>query len=153
MDLILWRHGDAEAGVPDELRALTPRGRSDAARMAAWLRARLPPECRIAVSPAVRARQTADALGLPFETRPELAPGASLADVLRVAGWPDATATTLIVGHEPTLGRVAAHLLDAAGERPLEKGGVVWIASRPLAADGAEGALVAEASPQALARA
>ena len=151
--MILWRHGDSEAGVPDEMRALTPRGRSEAARMAEWLRGRLPPECRIVVSPAVRARQTADALGFPFETLPELAPGASIADVLRVAGWPDATATTLIVGHEPTLGRVAAHLLDQAGERPLPKGGVVWIVSRPLAAQGAEGAVVAEVSPQSFPRA
>ena len=152
MELILWRHCDAEAGVPDELRALTPRGRNEAARMAEWLRGRLPHACRIAVSPARRARQTADALALAFETEPELAPGASMFDVLRVAGWPDASATTLIVGHEPTLGRVAAYLLDGSGERPLAKGGVVWIASRPLAAEGAEGTLVAEASPQSLAR-
>ena len=98
--------------MPDELRALTPRGTADAARMARWLRERLPPECRIVVSPAVRARQTAEALGLPFETKSELAPGASVVDVLRASGWPDAIATTLVVGHEPTLGHVAAHLLD-----------------------------------------
>ena len=136
MELILWRHCDAEAGVPDELRALTPRGRAEAARMAEWLRDRLPVACRVFVSPAVRARQTAEALGLPFETRSDVAPGASVLDVLRVAGWPDAAATTLVVGHEPT----------------LAKGGVVWLASRPLDADGAEGTIVAETSPQSLAR-
>ena len=152
MELILWRHCDAEAGVPDELRALTPRGRAEAARMAEWLRGRLPPGCRVLVSPAVRARQTAEALGLPFETLSDVAPGASVGDVLRVAGWPDAAATTLVVGHEPTLGRVAAHLLDEADERPLAKGGVVWLASRPLDAGGPEGAIVAETSPQSLAR-
>ena len=152
MELILWRHCDAEAGVPDESRALTPRGRAEAARMAEWLRERLPPGCRVLVSPAVRARQTAEALGLPFETISDVAPGASAGDVLRVAGWPDAAATTLVVGHEPTLGRVAARLLDEAGERPLAKGGVVWLASRPLDADGAEGTIVAETSPQSLAR-
>jgi phosphohistidine phosphatase len=152
MELILWRHCDAEAGVPDELRVLTPRGRAEAARMAEWLRDRLPAACRIFVSPAVRARQTAEALGLPYETRPDVAPGASVGDVLRVAGWPDAAVTTLVVGHEPTLGRVAAHLLDEAGERPLAKGGVVWLASRPLDADGAESTIVAETSPQSLAR-
>ena len=152
MELILWRHCDAEPGVPDELRALTPRGRAEAARMAEWLRDRLPAACRIFVSPAVRARQTAEALGLPYETRPDVAPGASVGDVLRVAGWPDAAVTTLVVGHEPTLGRVAAHLLHEAGERPLAKGGVVWLASRPLDADGAESTIVAETSPQSLAR-
>ena len=152
MELILWRHCDAEAGVPDELRALTPRGRSEAARMAQWLRGRLPQACRIVVSPAVRARQTADALGLPFETKDELAPGARVVDVLRVAGWPDAAVTTLIVGHEPTLGRVAAHLLDGTGERPLAKGAVVWIASRPSFDGDDAGALVIEAAPDSLSR-
>ena len=152
MELILWRHCDAEAGVPDELRALTPRGRAEAARMAEWLRERLPAGCRVFVSPAVRARQTAEALGLPFETKSELAPGASVLDVLRVAGWPDAAATTLVVGHEPTLGRVAAHLLDEAGERPLAKGGVVWLASRPSVDSGDAGALVIEAAPDRLSR-
>ncbi len=138
--------------MPDESRALTPRGRAEAARMAQWLRGRLPPDCRIVASPAVRARQTADALGLPFETKSGLAPGASVFDVLRVAGWPDAAATALVVGHEPTLGRVAAHLLGGTGERPLAKGGIVWIASRPLDARGAEATLVAEASPQTVPR-
>jgi phosphohistidine phosphatase len=148
MELILWRHCDADAGVPDELRALTARGRGEAVRMAEWLRGRVPPGCRIVASPAVRARQTAEALGADFETNSDLAPGASVADVLRVAGWPDASAATLVVGHEPTLGRVAAHLLGAMGERPLAKGGVVWLASRPLDVHGPEATLVAEASPQ-----
>ena len=153
MELILWRHCDAEAGVPDEARALTPRGRAEAARMAEWLRARLPAGCRVFVSPAVRARQTAEALGLPFQTKPEVAPGASVADVLHAAGWPDADATTLIVGHEPTLGRVAARLLNVTdGERPLPKGGVVWIASRPSVDGDDAGALVVEAAPQTLSR-
>ncbi|HKU85497.1 MAG TPA: histidine phosphatase family protein [Casimicrobiaceae bacterium] len=152
MDLILWRHCDAEAGVPDELRTLTSRGRADAARMAQWLRGGLPPDCRIVASPAVRARQTAEALGLLFETKSELMPGASVFDVLRVADGTEAVAATLIVGHEPTLGRVAAHLLGVMGERPLEKGGVVWLALRPPDAQGAEATLVAEASPQTLPR-
>jgi phosphohistidine phosphatase len=58
-----------------------------------------------------------------------LAPGATADDVLRVAGWPAAPATTLIIGHEPTLGEVAARLLygEAIG-RPLRKGAVVWLA-------------------------
>jgi phosphohistidine phosphatase len=152
MELILWRHCDAEAGVPDELRALTPRGRAEAARMAQWLRGRLPPDCRIVASPAVRARQTADALGLRFETKSGLAPGASVVDVLRVAGWPDAAATALVVGHEPTLGHVAAHLLGGTGERPLAKGGVVWIASRPSVDGDDAGVLVVEAAPDTLSR-
>ena len=40
MELILWRHAEAEPGtldLPDEQRALTPKGQRHAARMGAWL--------------------------------------------------------------------------------------------------------------------
>ena len=56
MDLILWRHAEAEderEGLPDLDRALTPRGEKQAARMAAWLERQLPEGTRIASSPAL----------------------------------------------------------------------------------------------------
>ena len=37
MDLILWRHADAEDGSPDLRRALTRKGEKQAEHMAAWL--------------------------------------------------------------------------------------------------------------------
>jgi phosphohistidine phosphatase len=130
VELILWRHCDAESGIPDELRPLTPRGWCEAQRVARWLAPRLPAKCRVYVSPAVRAQQTAEALQRPFATRPLLASGASVADVLEVAQWPDADTAALIVGHEPTLGRVVAALLaPSETERPVAKGGVVWLVS------------------------
>jgi len=85
MDLILWRHADAEPGEPDSERALTAKGVRQAERMAAWLDGHLPDRCRILVSPAERAQQTARALGRNFRTVPELAPGASAAAVLAAA--------------------------------------------------------------------
>ena len=132
MQLILWRHCDAEDGVPDALRRLTARGRDEASRMARWLAPRLPADARILVSPAVRAQQTALALDRAFVTLAELAPGATVDDVLSAAGWPDASATTVVVGHEPTLGDIVGRLLygEASG-RPLHKGGVVWLAHDP----------------------
>ena len=130
MELILWRHCDAEAAAPDASRRLTPRGHAQAHRMAGWLTTRLPAACRMLVSPAVRAQQTAAALRRPFETARELAPGATAADVLRIAGWPEAPGTTLIVGHEPTLSQVAARVLsDEAAGWSLDKGAVVWLAT------------------------
>jgi phosphohistidine phosphatase len=131
MDLVLWRHCDAEDGAPDETRRLTPRGLAQAARMAAWLARNLPADCRILVSPATRARQTAEALGRPFETVAALAPGASVGAVLDAAGWPDAHGTALVVGHEPALGRVAGRLLGGeASELPLAKGAIIWLVDR-----------------------
>ena len=60
MDLILWRHADAqnpsEPGEQADLaRALTPKGERQARRMAEWLNSFLPDATRILVSPAVRA--------------------------------------------------------------------------------------------------
>src|SRR5258708_18698212 len=70
MEMILWRHADAENGSPDSARKLTERGREQARRVAAWLEPPLPPGCEILVSPAARAQQTALSLGVPFVTSP-----------------------------------------------------------------------------------
>ena len=55
MDLILWRHAEAEEGGPDLERKLTPKGRKQAKRVAAWLLQRLPSRFALLSSPAVRA--------------------------------------------------------------------------------------------------
>lgn len=116
MDLILWRHAHAENGYPDLARPLSARGREEAREAAQWLIARLPASCRILVSPALRAQQTAEMLARPYETVSTLAPDAAINEVLAVAGWRKTNAeeksVTLIVGHQPTLGDVAAYLLD-----------------------------------------
>lgn len=131
MDLILWRHAEAEDGIPDEGRKLTAKGEKQAARMAAWLNARLPEGARILVSPAVRARQTAAALARDCAIVKEVGPGASVAALLGAAGWPDAKGAAVVVGHQPTLGRVAAYLLGNAQESwSVKKCGVWWFTHR-----------------------
>lgn len=133
MDLILWRHAEAEDFAPggDAKRPLTRRGIKQSQKMAQWLNDRLPDRCRILVSPAVRTQQTAAALARPFETQPSIAVGASVEDVLRAAAWPDAGDCVLVVGHQPTLGLVGARLLYASDEgMSLKKGAVIWIEGR-----------------------
>lgn len=131
MDLMLWRHAEAVDGVPDLDRALTAKGRKQAERMAAWLRARLPEQTRILVSPARRALQTADALGLKYAVVDKIAPGADPTSLLAAAGWPDASRPVLLVGHQPALGRAAALLLcGEEQELGLKKGAVVWLSNR-----------------------
>ncbi len=131
MDLILWRHADAQDGEPDLERALTAKGHRQAADMAAWLRARLPENLRVLVSPARRARQTADALGLDYRIVEDIAPGANGVHVLSAAGWPDAGASALVVGHQPTLGEAVSLLLcGEARELSIKKGGVLWLSNR-----------------------
>ena len=134
MELILWRHTEAEDALPDLGRELTGRGRKQASRMADWLNPRLPPDIRILASPATRARQTAQALGRTYSEVPEVGPGASAEDVLAAAGWPDASYPVLIVGHQPTLGQVAMRLLTGqAGDLAVKKGGVWWFQGRERA--------------------
>jgi phosphohistidine phosphatase len=105
MDLILWRHAEAADGANDAARALTPKGVKQAARMAAWLNARLPEDTRVLVSPAVRTQQTVQPLQREFETVHAIAPGAHPNAVLAAAGWPHGTGTVIVVGHQPTLAR------------------------------------------------
>src|SRR5688500_18169079 len=107
MELIMWRHAEAQDGIPDSARELTDKGRKQADLMAAWLRPRLPKNTRIIVSPTRRTQQTASALNQDFETVREISPGVSPETVLNAAGWPDAKGAVLVVGHQPTLGEVA----------------------------------------------
>ncbi|HZI83258.1 MAG TPA: phosphohistidine phosphatase SixA [Casimicrobiaceae bacterium] len=131
MDLILWRHAEAEPGEPDLGRRLTAKGIKQAERVAAWLDGHLPDTTRILVSPADRAQQTALALKRKFRVVDELSPGASAASVLEAAGWPNAREPVLVVGHQPTLGEVAASLL-AGQELPwsVRKAAVWWLSNR-----------------------
>jgi len=131
VDLILWRHAEAESGEPDMERRLTAKGIKQASRMATWLERHLPDSCRILVSPARRTQQTASALGRKFRTVADLAPGTSVAAVLAAANWPDAREPVLIVGHQPTLGEVASLLLAGAEAGwSVRKGGVWWLSDR-----------------------
>lgn len=134
MDLILWRHAEAapeRPDLPDLERPLTTKGERQAARMADWLNHRLAHSTRILVSPALRCQQTAKALGKSFKTveaiRPDVAPGS----VIAATRWPEASEPVLVVGHQPTLGQVAALLLTGqALPWAIKKGAVWWLRSR-----------------------
>jgi phosphohistidine phosphatase len=133
MNLILWRHAEAEDSAPSDLaRQLTPHGRKQAQIVAKWLKPRLDADAVILASPAARTVQTVEALTDQYRVVREIAPGASAADVLDAAGWPEGIApTVVVVGHQPTLGRVAAFLLSGdEANWMLKKGGLWWLANR-----------------------
>ncbi|RFB69690.1 MULTISPECIES: histidine phosphatase family protein [unclassified Herbaspirillum] len=131
MELILWRHAEAELGEPDEGRALTGKGHKQAWKVADWLDRNLPESCRILVSPATRTLQTAEALGRKFKIHPDLAPDKSPQDLLAAANWPDSREPVLIIGHQPTLGLVAAQLISGQQQEwSIRKANVWWIAQR-----------------------
>lgn len=136
MDLILWRHAEAQehpelvTGRPgdalDLARRLTPRGEKQAARMAAWLDRQLPEGARIWSSPAARCEQTAMALGRKFKLRDELCPEGDVLALLELVQWPNGKSPVVVVGHQPTLGRVLARLLRLKEEDCSVKKGAVW---------------------------
>ncbi|KMZ11302.1 Phosphohistidine phosphatase SixA [Candidatus Burkholderia humilis] len=139
MNLILWRHAEAEDQATSDLaRQLTPRGRKQAQGIAKWLRARLDDDAILLVSPATRTIQTAEAFGDRYRVVDDLAPGMSAQNVLDVAGWPDGIAETVVViGHQPTLGRVAALLMTGhQAEWSIKKSGIWWFQTRARNGDG-----------------
>ena len=131
MELILWRHAEAEDGWPDMERALTAKGLKQAEKMAAFLHPRLPPDTLILVSPAKRTQQTAQALARPFLTEPLIAPTESATSLLQAAEWPHAPSAVLLVGHQPSLGAVAARLLaQIPTSFSVKKGALWWFSQR-----------------------
>ena len=153
MDLILWRHAEAEEdldGHDDLARPLTPRGEKQAARMAAWLDRQLPDGLRVLASPARRTEQTAQALGRKFKMRAELLPGGTPQDLLELVQWPRAKGAVLVVGHQPVMGQTIAQLLRLkASECSVRKGSVWWLRQRQRL-DESQTVLLAVQSPELL---
>jgi phosphohistidine phosphatase len=99
--------------------------------MAEWLHQQ--PLTRVSVlsSPAKRALQTAQTLGLPVKVKTRLGVGAGVADLLGAAEWPDNSGAVILVSHQPALGRLASLLL-AGGEADwtIKKAGIWWFTNR-----------------------
>jgi len=135
MQLILWRHAEAEDDAPSDLaRQLTVKGHRQAEKMAAWLKSQVDVGAtpwRVIASPAVRTQQTAQALGVVFETLDEIAPDVSAQSVLKAAHWPQGNENVVVVGHQPTLGMVAAQLMNGVdGYVAVKKGAMWWFEMR-----------------------
>ena len=138
MDLILWRHAEAEDWLlGDETtgldmdRSLTQRGEKQASRMAAWLDRQLPEGARILVSPARRCEQTALALGRKYKIRSELSPDATPAQLMELVQWPGNKYPVLVIGHQPVLGQTIAQLLALKEtECAVKKGALWWLRNR-----------------------
>jgi len=134
MELILWRHAEAEdarRGLADMKRRLTPRGEKQARLVGRWLRSRLPKNTRILASPAMRTQQTVLSLELGYDTEARIGPEGNAADLLAAAGWPNLPSAVLIVGHQPALGALASLLLcGEESDMSIRKGAVWWVANR-----------------------
>lgn len=137
MNLILWRHAEAEMGEVDLERGLTRRGFKQATAIADWLRLHAPAGATLMASNARRSQQTATALSSRFEVVKGLDPERSAQDLLAAVDWPEGggdSGCVIVVGHQPTLGRTAALLLGGAENNwSIRKGAVWWLSNRTRA--------------------
>ena len=134
MDLILWRHAEAEPGGPaisDADRNLSAKGQKQAKHMTDWLLTQRLRKLSVLVSPTKRTVQTAEALGWPYKVSRKLGPDAGTADLLSAANWPDEAGTVMLISHMPGLGRLASLLLSGSeAEWTIKKAGIWWFSNR-----------------------
>ena len=135
--LYLVRHAIAadrgDEWPDDTKRPLTERGIGRFRECVRGLR-RLDAEIdEIFTSPLVRARQTADLLAAGVEGKPAvkileaLAPGHTSTAVMSALARAAKRRRIALVGHEPEMGELAAHLIGASRPLRFKKGGVCRI--------------------------
>ena len=132
-DLIFWRHAEAEdvsSSGKDTDRALTKRGRKDAARMAKWLSQYLPAVTVVLCSPAQRCLETAAALSALNQAHIQiedfLSVDSSVERIAKELASKYSAKTVLIVGHQPNLGLLISKLLGMHQSAGVVKKGSVW---------------------------
>ncbi|HXJ79427.1 MAG TPA: histidine phosphatase family protein [Candidatus Methylomirabilis sp.] len=134
MRLLILRHAAARPGSPDvadEDRPLSSRGRKRFKKAAKGLAEIVGTPDLLLTSPLLRARQTAKIAGkvwkLGLTEEPLLAGGSPEALVQAMTEHPKDSVVAL-VGHEPDLSRLLAHVVGGAGERfPFKKGGAALV--------------------------
>jgi phosphohistidine phosphatase len=135
--LYLVRHAIAaergEDWPDDDKRPLTERGISRFKEAVTGLEALEVELDEVFTSPLVRAKQTADLLAAGVKGKPSikildaLSPGHSPASVLAQLAKVAKSRRIALVGHEPGLGELAAHLIGAGRALPFKKGGICRI--------------------------
>jgi phosphohistidine phosphatase len=136
-ELYLVRHAiAAERGdewPDDDRRPLTARGVARFKEAIEGLKKLDPAIDEIFTSPLVRAKQTADLLAAGLPGKPNvkileaLAPGHTPTSVMAQLAKAARRRRIALVGHEPSLGELAAHLIGAGRALPFKKGGVCRI--------------------------
>lgn len=119
MQLYILRHANADTeAATDEARELSEKGREQARKVARFCALHgITPDV-IFSSPLIRAQQTAKPvakeLGMEVTTVRWLACGATPVGILGQLAAFGESATVMLVGHQPDLGELIAHLLGAA---------------------------------------
>lgn len=133
MQIILWRHAEANEHSQDDLnRTLTEKGHRQAQITAAWLAKHLPENYLLISSQAKRATQTADYLSAPLIDA-AFNPGASVSAVHSALKslWTEHERPIVLAAHQPFLGQVASLLTRGDTlSQPIKKSGIYWLKAR-----------------------
>ena len=133
MQVFLIRHGiaiDEAPGLGDEERFLTPEGRKKTEHVGALLHRQIGRLDRVLTSPLVRAVQTAEIVARQLECQDvrvamALRPGAPMTRIDAAIEEALDAERLALVGHEPTMSAIAAHLLGLSSfPRAFKKAGV-----------------------------
>jgi phosphohistidine phosphatase len=125
--LVLVRHAQAADAATDLDRPLTAHGARRATAIGSWLAHAGTTPDRVLVSPARRARQTWARTGGPAPVvEPRIYDNTVEALLAAAAETPDDVGVLVVVGHNPSIGRLAAVLddgqADPATQRQVELG-------------------------------
>lgn len=153
MKVFLVRHADADAEIPeglgDEARALTAKARMSIGAHFAGLAERIGMPKMVLTSPLVRAVQTASILTMalgyegPLRAHRSLLPDMPVGAIDGVLNEADSADSLILVGHNPSMTAMAAHLLGMQNfPKPVNPGTVI-----ALERDGAVSKLLFYAPP------
>jgi phosphohistidine phosphatase len=161
LEIYLVRHAPAGKRGPewpdDSLRPLTAEGRKSFQKVVKGLAAASVGIDLVLTSPLTRCKQTAEILAEGLHVKPRvqpidsLAPGAGAAAVVGELARLARRSRIALVGHEPDLGKLAAHLLGMKRVPEFRKGGACRIDLNGLPPSG-PGLLVWFAPPRLLRR-
>ena len=135
MKLLLLRHAIAApagtSGIGDENRPLTAKGRKRFKKAAGGLAEIMSTPDVLLTSPLLRARETADIAGKAWGLKPTPEPllaGGRPEAVLAAVSAHSKCAVVVLVGHEPDLSELLAHVTGGHSERsPFRKGGAALV--------------------------
>jgi len=157
LKIFLIRHGDADAEVPealtDEARSLTSKARQALLGHFSALADRMAPLDLILTSPLVRAVQTAQILSLVQKHEGLLRAHRSLLPETPVGALDSvlsgyAGQTLALVGHQPSMGAMAAHLLGLRNfPKSVQPGTVIGLAREDHSDPAAPATLLFYAAP------
>lgn len=113
MNLILWRHAEAENHHNDKFRKLTDKGCQQAKISADWLRAHLSKDnYQVYTSEAIRTQQTASYLQQSFIIEPLLNIDTCQHNLTNLLHQQAKGSTIIWVGHQPWIGQFCSYLLN-----------------------------------------